>query len=98
MRAARVVAALGCAVALAATAACGAEVKGSEIESKIAEQTAQLGNRATDISCPDLPAREGQSVTCTFTLSKQDYRARVEVRSIDGKRVSYAVTGSSRAK
>jgi hypothetical protein len=82
---------------LTAVAGCGdPELDDSRLVATLRTQLEHQNVRADDLRCPNLPARVGSSVRCTFTVDGQPVDAVATVSAVDGGKVTYEVHTEAR--
>ena len=74
----------------------GPELDDARLVATLRTQLERQDVRADDLSCPDLPARVGSSVRCTFTVGGQPVDAVATVSAVDGGTVTYRVHTEAR--
>lgn len=68
---------------------CGSSVDSGEIESGIAEEAERIGHTVGDVTCDEnLPAEEGETITCTAELDEEETDILVTAETVDGNEVS----------
>lgn len=80
-------------VGILGLSACGQSVSSDEVEEQISTQwESQMGQSPDEVDCTDdLPAEEGESITCVLTTEGESVDLTATVSSVEGDTVNFDI-------